>query len=691
MAQKKRVQPVVSVLLVTYNHEKYIDRALASIAAQRLDVPFEVVVADDSSSDSTLEHVAAWAAETGLAVRVLPAQPRLGITKNYHRGFSLCDGRYIAVLEGDDEWIADDKLAVGVATFEEHPHVTMVANRALLYDDRTGGSSVIPLIGMDSLHTEVTNRQLAESNWFATFSACMYRAEILERLTPEIFETTSYDWMINMAVTTYGPAVLAPHVSTLYRVHEGGQWSSAKQRERDEQIRMLLPRYIELLSDSVGPELTRFMHDLDVRASTVPDLPEAEESITEDDVVDMPIPRASGDAPRVSVVMTCYNHAGWVAESINSVLDQTMSDLELIIVDDGSVDDSMRVVSRFDDPRVRVYQFAQNQGAAAALNFAVQQTRGRLVAVINSDDAWEPRKLERQLEVFAEEPELGAVFTGARFIDENSRPLPAERIPAWSSVFRQPHRTQAQWLRYFMQYGNALCHPSVLIKREFYERFGLYDNRLRQLPDFERWLTLVKHYPIRVLGGEDLVKFRLLPAEQNASSVSRPNVVRGLHEHVAIHERFFDGASNQLITEAFLDVLRHPDITWEDERLCEIAFLMWDVVCPLQEINRIYALRLLRELLGRTDTALLLRVRYGFTDLTLHHFATHEDAGIPDAAAAWLARTEELTYFKVDDQIAAQPAGALLRVVLQRARGARLSSVPHRIGHHLRAALRSNR
>jgi hypothetical protein len=231
----------------------------------------------------------------------------------------------------------------------------------------------------------------------------------------------------------------------------------------------------------------------------------------------------------------------------------------------------------------------------------------------------------------------------------------------------------------------------VLIRREFYERHGLYDNRLRQLPDFERWLTLVKHYPITVLGNEDLVKFRLLPAEQNASSASRANVVRGLHEHTAICEQFFDGASNELISEAFLDVLRHPDITWDDERQCEIAFLMWDLVCPMQEINRVYALRLLRVLVGRPDTTLLLRTRYAFTDLTLQAFATHEGRGNPEAAAEWVARAEALTYFPVVDQIAEQSAGALVGVVIRRAREARISRIPHRIGLHLRTALRSGR
>ncbi|MFC7431124.1 MULTISPECIES: glycosyltransferase family 2 protein [unclassified Agrococcus] len=685
-------RPTVSVLLVTFNHIEYIDRALASIAMQRIDADVEVVVADDHSTDGTRERIEEWAArQTHLTVRVLPEQARLGITQNYHRGFSACQGEYVACLEGDDEWIRDDRLAIGARLLDEHPDHTMVASRVLLFDDDSGSSSVIPLIGMDRLVTELTDYQIAENNWFATFSACMYRADVLERIGPEVFETTSYDWMICMSVTAHGPALLAPEVATLYRVHEGGQWSSAKQRDRDELIRGLLPRYIELL-DGEQPrrELTRLLHDLESRLSATPDLPEAE-SAMRDAPIATPVPTGVGERPRVSVVMTCYDHEAWVREAIDSVLDQTMGDLELVVVDDRSNDGSVGVIAEFDDPRVRVFRFAQNQGAAAALNFAIQQTRGELVAVLNSDDVWERRKLERQMAVLDARPELGAVFTGARYVDEHGAPLPAERIPSWSAIFRQPNRSQAQWLRFFFEHGNALCHPSILIRRRFYEEHGLYDNRLRQLPDFERWITLVKHYPIHVLGDEDLVRFRLLPAEQNASASSRPNRIRGLAEHEWILRGFFVGASNRLIEEAFRDVLRLQTIEREDERLCAIAFLLWDAPCPLQELNRELSTQMLRELLGRTDTALLLRTRFQFDELALHRQAAHDSPLVSEVAAEWLARADHLTYLPpAVTPVEHVPAGELARIVVGRARRARLGVLPHRLVHHLGRALGRN-
>jgi glycosyltransferase involved in cell wall biosynthesis len=684
--------PQVSVLLVTHNHEKFIDRTLASITSQAFDGAIEVVVADDSSTDETLTRIGEWAERVDFEVRILPPEERLGITRNYRRGFGACRGRYIAVLEGDDEWISVEKLQLQVDLLEKHPDLSMAASRVLLYDDDTASSNVIPLIGLDRMHVEVTSRQLAGTNWLATFSCCMYRAEALQRLNPEIFETTAYDWLINMAVTESGNAGLVPKVMTLYRVHSNGQWSQTRENERTEQIRALLPRYIELLGPSVRRELTRYMHTLDASVAESVDIPET--TVAADDRrVPLPVPRISSTRrPRVSVVMPVYNHERFVVEAIQSVLAQTMPDLELIVVDDGSSDESVRAAASVSDPRMRIYRLPQNQGGAASLNIAIQQARADFVALLNSDDMWEPHKLERQLAVFEQHPELGAVFTGARFVDEAGKPLPAERIQRWNDIFRQPDRTQAQWLRFFFEKGNALCHPSVLIRRAFYEDHGLYDNRMRQLPDLERWIALVKHYPIVVLGDEDLVRFRLLPSEQNASSVSRSNVARGLHEHLAIDERFFDDCSNEMIVEAFVDLLRHPHIREEDERLCELAFLWWDTDCPMQEINRVHALRLFRELMGRPDTARLLETRYGFDELMLHAYAGHHERTVTPAIEEWLRAFDGMSAPAHPDRTAINqaPSGHLLRVLLARARQAKPSTLPHRVLFHLRRGLKQS-
>lgn len=639
----------VSVLLVTYNHERFIRSALASIRSQVTTRSIEIVVADDNSTDNTMSIVAEWAAShPDLVVRVLPQQPRLGITLNYYRGFSQCHGRLVAVLEGDDEWIAVDKIEKQADVLDGREHLALVANRVLLYDEAHSDSSVIPLIGLDSFLTELSSREIAEHNWFATFSCCMYRVEMVNRIPVEVFETTSYDWAINIAVTEFGDAGFLPEVMTLYRVHSGGQWSQQDQVHRDQQLQRLIPQYIKMFGNRVGPELTRSLRQVEER------LKQSIHRIIEDpnlepgDGTAINVPRVAETAPRVSVVMTSYNHGQYVLEAANSVLDQTMGEFEFIVVDDGSSDDSLDTLARITDPRLRVYRLAHNQGAAAALNIAIQQARSELIAVINSDDIWEPTKLARQLEVMEAKPHLGAVFTGVRFIGSDGDPLVPEAIPEWNTVFRQPNRSQAQWLRYFLTNGNCLCHPSVLIRRAFYVEYGLYDNGLRQIPDLQRWITLVKHWPIEVLADEELVQLRLLPQELNASSLSRPNIVRGYREHLAINETFFEGCSTDLLLEGFGDILREPLINTVEERACEIALLWLDTPGPMQSLNRAQGMRELRALLGNPKTGRLLRTRYGIDDLSLRSTApsirSTQTEYCPTVPLRWMTSTSPIWF-----------------------------------------------
>ena len=679
----------LSVLLVTHNHETYIERAIASIEAQLTDRTVEVVVADDASADATPELLAAWAKRSKFTVRVLAAEDRLGITRNYARGFAACTGEYVAVLEGDDEWLAVDKLERQASVLDANQHLSMVANRVLLYEEETGASRVIPLIGHDRFLTEISDRQLAASNWFATFSACMYRRSVLSKLDPAVFETTAYDWLVNMAVTAHGNAGLLPEVMSLYRQHSAGEWSRKKQLERDIQIQSLIPEYIAILGDRVAHELTRAAEQVERQIAAAVDAAAPARSAVGDRVIPLPIPRVvRAVPPRVSVVMASHNHGPYILEAVNSVLAQTELDFEFIVVDDGSDDSSMTAISGVADPRLRVYQLGVNQGAAAALNIAIQQSRARLIAVINSDAAWEPTKLERQLDTLDANPDVGAVFTGVRLVGRDGRTLPPKAAPAWNGVFRQANRSQGAWLRRFLSEGNCLCHPSVLIRREFYERYGLLDNRLSQIPDLKQWITLVKHYPIVVLGDEELVRFRFLRDQANPSSSTPAKQVRGVREHLDVNEHFFDDCPDDVLRDGFGDALRDSDLHTPEGRACAIAFLWLDVPSTLRSVNRVQGLRELRALLGDPATATLLAKRYNFTDLRLHELALQPDALPAGGSARWV--TGGAVRRQVDE-LSDVPSGQLLRVILARMRRADPRSWPRRVAVGLRIAHRPRR
>ena len=227
--------------------------------------------------------------------------------------------------------------------------------------------------------------------------------------------------------------------------------------------------------------------------------------------------------PLISVIIASYNHAPYVQDCLRSALSQGEGNLEILVTDDGSTDGTPQQVAALGSPLIRLHTFPQNRGACVAMNDAIRRSRGRYIAVLNSDDLFLPGKLQRQLQYLQQNPHIGAVFGWPTFIDDHGQPFddPAHKDHA---VFHQPNRSRHQWLRHFFDQGNALCHPTALIRREVYQTVGLYDPRLALVPDLDQWIRVCMRYDIHVLP-EPLTAFRIRSGQQNASG-ARPEVVR---------------------------------------------------------------------------------------------------------------------------------------------------------------------
>ena len=252
--------------------------------------------------------------------------------------------------------------------------------------------------------------------------------------------------------------------------------------------------------------------------------------------------------PLVSVVVASYNHAPYVAASLRSVLEQRgVASLELLVTDDGSKDGTAEAVAALRDRRIRLNAFLQNRGACVALNDAIRRSRGRYIAVLNSDDLFLPGKLQRQVDYLEQHPEVAAVFAWPTLIDDNGRPFDDPQHKD-SAVFRVQNRSRHQWLRHFFDSGNALCHPSLLIRREVYQTVGLYDPRLAQVPDLDMWIRLCLHHEIHILT-EPLIAFRIRAGQQNASAASPHNIRRDAWERAYIlrHYLALDAAAQSAV------------------------------------------------------------------------------------------------------------------------------------------------
>jgi glycosyltransferase involved in cell wall biosynthesis len=225
--------------------------------------------------------------------------------------------------------------------------------------------------------------------------------------------------------------------------------------------------------------------------------------------------------PKVSVVLTSYNHSKYIKESIDSVLSQTFKDFELIIWDDASTDNSWEIIQSYQDSRIRSFRNEKNEEASVITKALINgYVKGELVAIHHSDDIWDSSKLEKQVKFLDENPAYGAVFSDASAIDERSNPL-GDETHFYNHIFNQRNRSRHEWLNYFFYNGNALCHPSVLIRKNCYFEFGPYRYGLAQLGDLDVWIKICIKYQIYVYP-EKLVSFRVRDNEANASG-SRPD------------------------------------------------------------------------------------------------------------------------------------------------------------------------
>jgi glycosyltransferase involved in cell wall biosynthesis len=196
------------------------------------------------------------------------------------------------------------------------------------------------------------------------------------------------------------------------------------------------------------------------------------------------------EAPTVSIILPTYNRAALLPRAVATALDQTYRDFELIIVDDGCVDDTGAVVRTFVDPRI-VYLRRPHRGAAAAENAGLAIARGRFVAFLDDDDEWHPEKLTRQVSAFAgEPPETGVVYTGRWRVQRGHRTYgPSPRIL----------RRNGDVHREIVARTTFVPLVCALVRRECFAVVGGFDEALPTSNDYDLWIRMSRHFRFRYL------------------------------------------------------------------------------------------------------------------------------------------------------------------------------------------------
>ena len=191
--------------------------------------------------------------------------------------------------------------------------------------------------------------------------------------------------------------------------------------------------------------------------------------------------------PTISVILPTHNRGHSIARAIQSVLDQTYSNLELIVVDDGSTDNTEEIVNAYKDRRIRYIRHEVNRGAGAARNTGLKLSRGAFIAFQDSDDEWLPEKLQKQIDVYLHAtPDIGVVYTDMYRISEMGK------TKYWKSpVIKKGRLINPKTLDYQTQ---GLGIQSTLIRRDCFNIVGLFDENLPRWIDLELFIRLSKYY-----------------------------------------------------------------------------------------------------------------------------------------------------------------------------------------------------
>ena len=198
-------------------------------------------------------------------------------------------------------------------------------------------------------------------------------------------------------------------------------------------------------------------------------------------------------SPLVSVIIPTYNRSSFVLEALDSVLKQTIEDFELIVVDDGSTDETEKALAQYQGRFI--YHLQGNQGVSAARNRGIQTARGKWIAFLDDDDLWMPEKLETQIRFFSQNPKAMICQTEEIWIRNGRRVNPRKKHQKFSGDIFAPSLLL------------CLVSPSaVMIKRELFEQVGCFDETLPACEDYDLWLRISAQFPIFLIDRPLVVK-----------------------------------------------------------------------------------------------------------------------------------------------------------------------------------------
>jgi glycosyltransferase involved in cell wall biosynthesis len=577
-------QPAISVLMPVYNAGPFLERAVRSILNQTFR-DFELIIVNDGSKDDSPRVLERLAAEDS-RIRLISRENR-GLIVSLNEMIAAARAPLLARMDGDDIALPE-RFALQVAYMARHPEIVAVGTGHLYIDEHDQ-----PIDGVVGPCDHWSIEQLCLRGRIPIcHPSVMMRAEAIRAIGGYRREAEmSEDLDLFQRLSEVGKLANMPQILVHYRqlstslsgdkqaahlamkqklcheaaarrgmpvIFDGGDpWRPSNTPESRYEFAIRYGwaawrnRYFRTALSYVNravrikpfkPQAWLLLKQL-VRDTIF--------GVDPEPVISKPPPPVRDDkhVPLVSVVMPVYNSAKYLRRAVDTILQQTWGDFELVLIDDGSKDESLAIMREYEaaDPRVRVTS-RPNKGISLTRNEGTQLARGKYIAIADSDDVYTPNRLYNAVEFLETHPDYVAVGGKVLLADDDGDPI----CPL--HTFRPDHEAIDQ--AHLEGHSGAICHPASMVRRDALIAIGGYDPALKISHDLDVFFRLMKHGKLGNV--EEVAAFY----RQHAASIcnSKPQLLLDEVDAVVMAERKRRGITTPYVNPARADTGRPQTI-----------------------------------------------------------------------------------------------------------------------------------
>lgn len=619
--QKLGTNPLVSIIVTTYNYGKYVAKAIASAVTQDVQ-NLEVIVLDNASTDDTEQQVTPFLRDS--RVRYMRHASNLGSSNNWQRGLQLARGKYVVVLAADD-FLLPGHLSKLLTALEHNPHCALAYTPCVWVDDNDHILQVLNHVGhlpQDYCGGRDEIAAMLIHDCYITPSAAIIRRAALDKVGGFDLRMRAGDWdlWIRLAMQ-FGDFVFFKEPSACYRVH-GTQDSQNFYATLDpltnhmrilekvlalDQAKQLAPHVLAIL-DHIKRRFAQYPPTL--TDPLMPRMASIEKAFM---AIQQGIKRGNHDEPMVSVVIPTRNRPDLLIRAIRSIKEQSYPYVEIIVVNDGGVDLESLLLWLAADAEIVYINFPVNQGVSAARNAAFKAAQGDIIAYLDDDDVFMPDHLQTVVDTLKQDA-VRFVFTRSIYVIET-----LER-GQYKEMARGTANDGMRYDKEHLTICNYIPINTWAHWKSCFDQVGYFDETLDNHEDWEFLLRCAQQF--------DLIHIPKETVEVHNRRESDNAMRRTRHKFIETYNKIYalySDLSSRRVVEGRAQMLRQlatqgetaPAINFKQEDVSEAErtqqeYLAWRSKHSLQEIDaQLFAERMTLKWLQRPVLHLLVRLNAG--------------------------------------------------------------------------------